>query len=32
LEEDLERVPVVEKIDIKRYAELLVQYDRTVSY
>jgi hypothetical protein len=32
LDEDLKRVPVAEKIDIKRYAQLLVEYDRSVSY
>jgi len=32
LDEDLERVSVVEKIDVKRYAQLLVEYERSVSY
>jgi len=32
LDEDLKRVPVGEKIDIKRYAQLLVEYDRAVTY
>jgi hypothetical protein len=32
LDEDLERVPVVKKIDVKRYAQLLVEYDRSVSF
>jgi hypothetical protein len=32
LDEDLKRVPIVEKIDVKRYAQLLVEYDRAVSY
>jgi hypothetical protein len=32
LDEDLKRVPMAEKIDIKRYAQLLVEYDRSVSY
>jgi len=32
LDEDLKRVPIVEKIDVKRYAQLLVEYDRSVSY
>jgi len=32
LDEDLKRVPIVEKIDVKRYAQLLLEYDRAVSY
>jgi hypothetical protein len=32
LDEDLKRIPIVEKIDVKRYAQLLVEYDRAVSY
>lgn len=32
LDEDLKRVPMVEKIDVKRYAGLLMEYDRSVSY
>jgi hypothetical protein len=32
LDEDLERVPAVEPIDVKRYARLLVEYDRAVSF
>jgi len=32
LDEDLKRVSVVEKIDIKRYAQLLMEYDRSVTY
>jgi len=32
LDEDLARIPVVETIDVKRYARLLVEYDRSVSY
>jgi hypothetical protein len=32
LDEDLERIPTVEKIDVKRYPQLLVEYDRAVSY
>jgi hypothetical protein len=32
LDEDLKRVPNVEKIDVKRYAQLLVEYERSVSY
>jgi len=32
LDEDLKRIPVVEKIDVKRYAQLLVEYERSVSY
>jgi hypothetical protein len=32
LDEDLKRVPIVEKIDVKRYAQLLMEYDRAVSY
>lgn len=32
LDENLKRVPVVEKIDVKRYAQLLMEYDRAVSY
>jgi hypothetical protein len=32
LDEDLECVSVVEKIDVKRYAQLLVEYERSVSY
>jgi hypothetical protein len=32
LDEDLKRVSVVEKIDVKRYAQLLVEYERSVSY
>jgi len=32
LDEDLKRVPGVEKIDIKRYAQLLVEYDRSATY
>jgi hypothetical protein len=32
LDEDLKRMPVVEKIDVKRYAQLLVEYERSVSY
>jgi hypothetical protein len=32
LDEDLERVPVVQKIDVKRYAQLLMEYDRSVSF
>jgi hypothetical protein len=32
LDEDLKRVPTVEKIDVKRYAELVMAYDRSVSY
>jgi len=32
LDEDLRRVSVVEKIDVKRYAQLLVEYERSVSY
>jgi hypothetical protein len=32
LDEDLKRVPTVEKIDVKRYAQLLVEYDRSVTF
>jgi len=32
LDEDLKRVSVVERIDIKRYAQLLMEYDRSVTY
>jgi hypothetical protein len=32
LDEDLERVPTVEKIDVRRYAQLLVEYDRSVTF
>jgi hypothetical protein len=32
LDKDLKRVPVAEKIDIKRYAQLLIEYDRSASY
>jgi hypothetical protein len=32
LDEDLKRVPVVQKIDVKRYAQLLMEYDRSVSF
>jgi len=32
LDEDLERAPGVTKIDVKRYAQLLMEYDRSVSY
>ena len=32
MDEDLKRVPIVEKIDVKRYAQLLMEYDRAVSY
>jgi hypothetical protein len=32
LDEDLKRVSVVEKIDVKRYAQLLVEYERSISY
>jgi len=32
LDEDLKRVPNVQKIDVKRYAELLMDYERSVSY
>jgi hypothetical protein len=32
LDGDLERIPVVQKIDVKRYAQLLVEYERSVSY
>jgi len=32
LDEDLKRVPVAQKIDVKRYAQLLMEYDRAVSY
>jgi len=32
LDEDLRRISVVEKIDVKRYAQLLVEYERSVSY
>jgi hypothetical protein len=32
LDEALKSVSVVEKIDVKRYAQLLVEYERSVSY
>jgi hypothetical protein len=32
LDEDLKRVSVVEKIDVKKYAQLLVEYERSISY
>jgi hypothetical protein len=32
LDEDLERIPTVETIDIKRYAQLLMEYDRSVAF
>jgi len=32
LDEDLKRVPVAQKIDVKRYAQLIMEYDRTVVY
>jgi len=32
LDEDLKRVPIVEKIDVKRYAQLLVEYERSIAY
>jgi hypothetical protein len=32
LDEDLKRVAVVQKIDVKRYAQLLVEYDRSATY
>jgi len=32
LDEDLRRISVVEKIDVKRYAQRLVEYERSVSY
>jgi hypothetical protein len=32
LDEDLKRVPVVEKIDVKRYAGLLLEYDRSATF
>jgi hypothetical protein len=32
LDEDLKRVPMAEKIDVKRYALLLMEYDRSVSF
>jgi hypothetical protein len=32
LDEDLRQIPVVEQIDVPRYAQLLVEYDRAVSY
>jgi len=32
LDEDLKRVSVVEKIDVKRYAQLLMEYERSISY
>jgi len=32
LDEDLKCISVVEKIDIKRYAQLLIEYDRSVTY
>jgi len=32
LDEDLKRISVVERIDVKRYAQLLVEYERSVSY
>jgi hypothetical protein len=32
LDGDLERVPAVEKIDVKRYAQLLIEYDRNASF
>jgi len=32
LDEDLKRISVVEKIDVKRYAQLLVEYERSISY
>jgi hypothetical protein len=32
LDEDLERIPVVQTIDVRRYAQLLVEYERSVSY
>jgi hypothetical protein len=32
LDGDLERYPNLEKIDVKRYALLLTEYERSVSY
>jgi len=32
LDEDLKRIPTVETIDVKRYAQLLVEYDRSESF
>jgi len=32
LDGDLERIPVVQVIDVKRYAQLMMEYDRVVSY
>jgi hypothetical protein len=32
LDEDLKRVSRAQKIDVKRYAQLLVEYDRSVSF
>jgi hypothetical protein len=32
LDEDLKLVPVIEKIDVKRYAQLLMEYDRSASF
>jgi hypothetical protein len=32
LDEDLKRVPGAQKIDVKRYAQLIIEYDRTVVY
>jgi hypothetical protein len=32
LDEALKSVSVVEKIDVKRYAQLLVEYERSISY
>jgi hypothetical protein len=32
LDEDLKRVATAQKIDVKRYAQLLMEYDRSVSF
>jgi hypothetical protein len=32
LDQDLERYANVQVIDVKRYAQLLVEYERSVSY
>ena len=32
LDEDLKRVPNAQTIDVKRYAQLLIEYDRAVSF
>jgi len=32
LDEDLKHVSVAQKIDVKRYAQLIMEYDRAVTY